>query len=59
MTNSTGNSSKLSKVFEFDAEIIGSRVYQRAVRSLVKLTVRGGGKDADSVGSRKFNNQLQ
>jgi hypothetical protein len=49
LTNSTGNSSKMSTVFLFDAELMGSAVYQRAVRSLFRRTVRGRGRDVDSV----------
>ena len=37
-TRSTDNSSKLSRVFQFDTELIGSAVYQRAVRSMVRTT---------------------
>lgn len=36
LTQSTGSSSKMSRVFQFDAELITSGVYQRAVRSMVR-----------------------
>jgi transcriptional regulator of acetoin/glycerol metabolism len=39
-TDSTGNSSKMSRRFLFDAQLMGPKVYQRAVRSLFRLTVR-------------------
>ena len=35
-SQSTENSSKMSRVFQFDAELINSRVYQRAIRSMVR-----------------------
>jgi len=59
VTRSTGNSSKMSQVFQFDAELFSSGVYQRAVRSMVRdarhtstverkvllLGARGSGKE--------------
>ena len=42
VTESTETSSRLSTIFQFDAELIGSRVYQRAVHQLFKRTVHQG-----------------
>ncbi|MCJ1283789.1 hypothetical protein MMC26_003120 [Xylographa opegraphella] len=39
-TNSTGSSSKWSKIFPFDAELLKSPVYQRAVRAVFKPSRR-------------------
>ena len=35
-TRDTDQSSKMSMKFQFDAEVLGSQVYQRAIRSLVR-----------------------
>lgn len=59
VTRSAESSSKMSQVFQFDAELFSSGVYQRAVRSMVRdarhsyrterkvllLGARGGGKE--------------
>jgi hypothetical protein len=49
MDQSTGASSNISRTFGFDAEIVGSAVYQRAVRSLFKRTVGRRGRAVESL----------
>ena len=39
-TKSTGRSSLLSKIFAFDSELMGSNVYQKQTRSLMKIAIR-------------------
>ena len=39
-TQSTDNLSKMSRVFQFDAELISSPVYQRAVRSMTRSSTK-------------------
>ena len=41
-THSTQDSSKISRIFQFDAELISSEVYQRAIRSMVKSSRTSG-----------------
>jgi hypothetical protein len=49
-TASSENSSRISKIFSFDIELMSTRVYQGSFRSLYKRTLRRGkGTDLDST----------
>jgi hypothetical protein len=55
----TDNLSKFSKAFNFDAELLGSWVYERAVRRLLKVALKRQHLDAELVANSKINKEIE
>jgi hypothetical protein len=49
-THTKANSSKLSMRFGFDGELLGSRVYQGTMRSLIRRVIHSRKKEASRLG---------